>query len=212
MTRICVLCATLVVWLVPLFLSAAQKSFQQTNLPIGAIFPVLSIDSSIVMKGYVPCDGRLLRVSDYPRLFAVLGFQYGRSCDSSGNYSFGVPDLRGMFLRGYNHSVSDSSEILYRDRTFALPGSNVIGAYQLDAIAKHRHIDAGHTHPIFAISPGVSDNSDDRHVVIPGNISTTNTGHANLGDAAQLEGGQPIRTSHETRPMNFHVAYVIACR
>jgi hypothetical protein len=37
-------------------------------------------------KGYVPCDGRVLKRSDYPALFNVIGDVYGKNR---------VPDLRG---------------------------------------------------------------------------------------------------------------------
>jgi len=41
--------------------------------------------------GWVPCDGRLLSVSDYQVLFTLIGTTYG----GNGVSTFGVPDLRG---------------------------------------------------------------------------------------------------------------------
>jgi len=40
--------------------------------------------------GWVPCDGRLLSVSDYQVLFTLIGTTYG----GNGVSTFGVPDLR----------------------------------------------------------------------------------------------------------------------
>jgi microcystin-dependent protein len=42
-------------------------------------------------QGWVPCDGRLLSISDNEPLFALLGTTYG----GDGQSNFGVPDLRG---------------------------------------------------------------------------------------------------------------------
>lgn len=40
---------------------------------------------------YMPCDGRLLPISQYDALFALLGTTYG----GDGVSTFGLPDLRG---------------------------------------------------------------------------------------------------------------------
>jgi microcystin-dependent protein len=42
-------------------------------------------------EGWIPCDGRILSISQYEPLFALLGFNYG----GDGNTTFAVPDLRG---------------------------------------------------------------------------------------------------------------------
>lgn len=44
-----------------------------------------------VPKGWTLCDGSLLRVSEYPRLYAILGTNFG----GDGRVTFGVPDLSG---------------------------------------------------------------------------------------------------------------------
>ncbi|HTA27676.1 MAG TPA: tail fiber protein [Bacteroidia bacterium] len=41
--------------------------------------------------GYLDCDGSVLHISAYPALFNVLGTTYG----GNGQYTFGLPDLRG---------------------------------------------------------------------------------------------------------------------
>lgn len=47
--------------------------------------------------GYLLCQGQSLAVADYPALFAVIGYTYG----GSGN-KFNIPDMRGLFARGYD--------------------------------------------------------------------------------------------------------------
>lgn len=66
-----------------------------------------------IPDGYELCDGRELRVSDYPELHAVLGTRFNRCCDCNGRpYAttegcFRLPDLRGRFVVGYDASDAD---------------------------------------------------------------------------------------------------------
>lgn len=46
---------------------------------------------NFTIRGYAPCDGRLLNISEYDALFALLGTTYG----GDGQTTFAVPDLRG---------------------------------------------------------------------------------------------------------------------
>ena len=42
-------------------------------------------------RGWLPCDGRLLSISEYEALYALFGTVYG----GDGVSTFGIPDLRG---------------------------------------------------------------------------------------------------------------------
>ncbi len=46
--------------------------------------------------GWLPCDGRLLSISQYTALFSLLGTQYG----GDGKTTFGIPDLRARVAVG----------------------------------------------------------------------------------------------------------------
>ncbi|WP_233164411.1 tail fiber protein [Chromobacterium sp. ASV23] len=48
--------------------------------------------------GWVKCDGSLLLRTSYPALFAAIGTTFGAG---DGKTTFGVPDLRGEFVRGW---------------------------------------------------------------------------------------------------------------
>lgn len=52
------------------------------------------------IRGFVPCDGRLLRIQTNTALFSLLGNSYG----GDGVTTFGVPDLRGRVPVGANGS------------------------------------------------------------------------------------------------------------
>ena len=53
--------------------------------------------------GWFPCDGRALKSTDYPALFAVIGTRYGNGTSgpgAGGGTNFNLPNLNGQFLRG----------------------------------------------------------------------------------------------------------------
>lgn len=47
-------------------------------------------------RGWMKCDGTILRISEYTALFALIGNQYG----GDGKLTFALPDLRGRFPIG----------------------------------------------------------------------------------------------------------------
>ena len=60
---------------------------------------MLTYQSDGIPTGYLECDGQLLDRSTYAALFNVIGTKYGNTSSSN----FRVPDLRGEFIRGYDH-------------------------------------------------------------------------------------------------------------
>jgi microcystin-dependent protein len=60
--------------------------------------------------GFAPCDGRLLPISEYTALFALLGTTFG----GDGQTTFGLPDLRGRIPlhwgAGFNLGQASGSE------------------------------------------------------------------------------------------------------
>ena len=67
--------------------------------------------SEIVPDGYLECDGSEYSSSDYPDLFEAIGTNYGGDSFSG---TFKVPDLRGLFIRGYDEGSVDPN---HSDRT-----------------------------------------------------------------------------------------------
>ncbi len=47
-------------------------------------------------EGWLPCDGRLVSITDYEALFSLIGTTYG----GNGQSTFAVPDLRGRVPLG----------------------------------------------------------------------------------------------------------------
>lgn len=65
------------------------------TVPTGTVFYSAG---SAVPTGYLECNGQGISATVYPDLFAVLGHTYGGSGDL-----FYIPDLRGQFVRGWDH-------------------------------------------------------------------------------------------------------------
>ncbi len=66
-----------------------------------------------VPDNYELCDGRELKIADYPELYAALDTTYNQGYDSNGRQVsttsgyFRLPDLRGRFIVGYNTNDAD---------------------------------------------------------------------------------------------------------
>lgn len=72
--------------------------------------------------GYLECNGASLSRTEYPELFAAIGTKFG-SVDSD---HFNVPDLRGEFIRGWDHGKGID------------PG-RTLGSLQTDSFKYHSH-------------------------------------------------------------------------
>lgn len=82
--------------------------FQQVALvPVGTILPFAG---QVVPTGYLLCDGSEKSISNYDKLFAVLGYTYGNPEQLSGVATFRLPDLRGRFPLG-NFSMDNGDQI-----------------------------------------------------------------------------------------------------
>ena len=57
--------------------------------------------SGIAPEGWLVCNGQAVSRQTYARLFSVIGTTYG---SGNGSTTFNVPDLQGLFIRGYNGS------------------------------------------------------------------------------------------------------------
>lgn len=67
-------------------------------IPVGMILPHGTTD---VPAGFIECDGRALSRTTYSNLFTAIGTKWGIG---DGLNTFNVPDLRGEFLRGWDHN------------------------------------------------------------------------------------------------------------
>ncbi|EJF98494.1 hypothetical protein MEI_00502 [Bartonella vinsonii subsp. arupensis Pm136co] len=89
-------------------LNPTIKTVPFRRLPTGFIG---SFAMEILPDGWLLCDGRAYSRDSYRDLFATIGTLWG---EGDGATTFQVPDLRGMFLRGYDYLGS-----VDRERSFA---------------------------------------------------------------------------------------------
>lgn len=162
------------------------SALAQQLVPVGTI---LAFGGETPPSGWWICDGRAVSRSTYPALYNAIGHSWGGNTSS-----FRLPELRGMFLRGWNSGRTDDwKDPSIADREASATGGNTgnhVGSRQRDAFESHNHS----FYDTFNRSE-LSDNADDRTVGSDSNTSTLDYTH-HTGSA-------------ETRPMNAYVNYII---
>jgi len=129
---------------------------------------IISYSSNAVPAGWLICDGSALNAlvnPQYQRLYDAIGNTYG----GSNNTNFQLPDLRGQFLRGLDHSPLQGSKGIDNGRT--------LGSIQAPQMSEHTHTNQGiaiqssnlaHDHPLSIPTPTTPSNS----------VPTSNHNHA----------------------------------
>ncbi|HBE18940.1 MAG TPA: hypothetical protein DEG17_00510 [Cyanobacteria bacterium UBA11149] len=131
--------------------------------------------------GWMVCDGRSFKISEYPELFAVLGYLYGGE-DSE----FKIPDYRGLFLRGVDNRSKDKDG---EDPD----GPRQLGSRQEDALKAHQHT--------YNAVKALATPSPEGKVAGASSISTEDT----INPIKPEKSISP----DETRPKNISVNYII---
>ena len=104
-----------------------------SGMPVGSV----AYFAAQIPYGWLECNGNLVQVALYPVLFQAIGYTYGGS-----GTMFKLPDLRGEFIRGWDHGRGID------------PGRG-LGSSQLDSFKSHNHGMPGDDQLSFA--SGVSD-------------------------------------------------------
>ena len=89
-------------------------------LPVGSL---IYYAGSVAPAGYLEANGALLSRTTYAALFAAIGIIYN---PGDGSTTFGLPDLRGEFIRGL-------------DNGRGLDAGRLLGSRQGDLMRKHDH-------------------------------------------------------------------------
>jgi hypothetical protein len=163
--------------------------------------------AQLARKGWVECAGQPANRHNFAALHKVLRSTWG---SGDGSTDFYLPDLRGMFLRGWNHSSlqshgpglggdADAAARLAPRPEISAPGTqghpgDSVGSAQADQaqLQDHRHDTEG---PRVRYQRAAGD------------------GERFWGDSAgaktgMVEAGTP-RLTAETRPRNVYVLYMI---
>lgn len=74
-------------------------------LPVGTLMPYAG-PGIVPPAGFLFCDGSEVLISDYPDLYAVIGYTYKPIALLLGIGTFGLPDLRGRFALGADNMIN----------------------------------------------------------------------------------------------------------
>jgi microcystin-dependent protein len=151
-------------------------------LPYGGDLTNSELVKELDSRGWLPCDGKSYKISDYPELHKAIGLAFGGNSET-----FNVPDLRGRFMRGVaGESDQDPDR---NSRVASAQGGNAgnkVGSVQSDEFKSHTH---------------------DYKLRGSTNISTPydyeGAGGGEIQKTTTGKGG------NETRPKNIYVYYII---
>jgi microcystin-dependent protein len=131
-------------------------------------------------------NGAAISRSTYSELFTAFSTRYGAG---NGTTTFNIPDYRGYFLRGWNHTAGNDPDASSRTNSGDGTTGDAVGTKQADAFEAHDH--------------DFTDNGvgtvDDVSTSGGASVANDNTDSDDTADA----GG------NETRPLNINVLYCI---
>jgi phage-related tail fiber protein len=111
--------------------------------PAGPVGSIVIWSTEDVPEGYLMCDGGEVLRSQFEDLFDVIGERYGAG---DGSTTFNLPDLRGVFVRGWNEtregefSDPDTNSRSGPDTPGAtISNGNHVGTCQPDLFKSHHH-------------------------------------------------------------------------
>jgi microcystin-dependent protein len=158
------------------------------QMPTGTILPIMHTETP--PTGTLECDGSAISRSTYSDLYALFGDMYG---DGDGSTTFNLPDLRGRFMRGWDHGAGTDPDAASRtDRGDTTTGDHV-GTLQADEYESHNHGPDG------AVSFWYFDDVSPNYVT---EYTSTDT-NSDFSSVTASSGG------NETRPKNINVMFVV---
>ncbi|MDK2956535.1 MAG: hypothetical protein PWQ57_2031 [Desulfovibrionales bacterium] len=155
---------------------------EMQGAPTGA---VLAYGASLPPDGWLECDGSALSRTTYADLYAVIGTTFGYTSSST----FKLPDLRGEFLRGWDHGRgvdADSSRALGSAQAYAI--ENITGRFQ--GVSSEDRVAASGVFRLGSTYAGAGANPQTKYVM-------------------EFDASRMVNTSTETRPANTAVMYVM---
>jgi microcystin-dependent protein len=150
-------------------------------IPTGVI---LMCPLETIPTGWLECNGQVISRTTYANLFSKIGTIYGAG---DGSTTFKIPDMRGLFVRGFDHLAGvDPDSATRTDRGDGMTGDRV-GTKQEDELKSHPHSIAikGQSTSTGNMPACTNDNQ------ASGNFNTGNAG------------------GNETRPKNIYMMFII---
>ena len=160
------------------------------NVGSGLTGSIVAYTANTVPSGYLECNGAAISRTDFSALFAIISDDFG---PGNGSSTFNLPDLRGEFIRGWDHGAGNDPDVLTRTDRADGETDDRIGTKQASALESHTHAFPSIQFQVETGS-GLSDNGGDQR----GNINMNTLTLGSTGDG-----------TGETRPRNIYMMYLI---
>ncbi|WP_437572441.1 phage tail protein [Sorangium sp. So ce542] len=176
-----------------------------TEVPLGTVIAFAGPIEDGIPEGYLPCDGRRLKITDYRALFDAIGWTYGYGGGAPNRDYFSLPDYRGRFVRGVDGASGNDPDVAGRVDRDGAPVGDRVGSLQGDEVRSHKHpiMDPGHLHRFVEQAqggPNTYDSGDERGVHGMPQRETTQS-----VTGIQIDG----YGGNETRPKNVAAYFLI---
>lgn len=164
--------------------------------PVGSVIAIMGVTAP---ANYLACNGQIVNVADYPELANYFEQQFGTKYKFGGSgTTFGIPDLRGEFLRGTGTN----------SRTNQGSGS-AVGNHQDATEVPIYTTNNAETALIFSVHSTGSESTKPKAVNKDSEPSTGDT-FGNLDFKSRTSGSSPCRIT--TRPTNTSILWCIATK
>jgi hypothetical protein len=148
-------------------------------------------------EGWVECGGQAMPQRLYPDLYSRVGGRWGRFDNETARF----PDLKGVFLRGWNHQSATSDingdpDVQARKPSVLGQDKDRVGSSQPGALQIHHHKERA-TSPGYQ-GAGSSPQMIGQNATDPSSVFTE-----------PPEGNSVVTSDFESRPKNKYVLYCI---
>lgn len=155
---------------------------------------IQTLAGSNIPEGYLVCDGSIVNIADYPKLYATIGTAHGHG--NNDGLTFHLPDLRGRFMRGKDAGAGRDTDAGVR--TLPNAGGNTgdnVGSVQDNNVRAHTHNYNGNYAGDGSVGGG-----NGLPMYDPSNV---------FGNITRLVANVTNGAGSDTRPVNVNLKYII---
>lgn len=195
-----------------------QNPIPQASATTGAPGSIDIWPSEVVPDGAYECNGQAASRTTDVRLFSIIGTRFG---SGDGTTTFNMPDLRGMFVRGWSHGSGTDPNATSRTNSGSGVVGDHVGTKQSDGFKSHAHSFSGTSGTLDFTNATSPVNGSNIGGIIADMQAVEGTAGGNEGssnlDATQVFNNVGITLSgttanfggNETRPLNISMMYII---
>lgn len=183
--------------------------------PVGSV--ITTFEDSCP-TGYLEVNGAAVSRTTYARLFGKYWLKYG---SGDGSTTFNLPDMRGHFARGWDHSAGVDPDRASRTARGDGTAGDAVGTTQSHQYYSHNHSasssiaeNTSYTDAVYAITYEATGTYGDRYALPDMGGTGSGPGYpyaitSNLPMAYTLSTSVGANGGNETRPANINVLYCV---